>query len=129
MAWEPKNNYLQQLKFISKQVMDFIELLLADAKRQPVIILQSDHGSFIQDKDPLNVYNARSRILNAYYVQDSLKNAYIQLLLLLTHSVLFFPNYSKQIFPCLKTGRLTIQALKMILLSKIITNSFTAAIL
>jgi uncharacterized protein YxeA len=73
MAWEPRSNYLQQLKFVSKQIMDFIELLMANAERHPIIIIQSDHGPFIQDKNPLNVYEARSRILNAYYAPDSIK--------------------------------------------------------
>lgn len=74
MAWEPRKNYLQQLKYVSKKVMDFINSILADSKTPPIIVLQSDHGPWINDKDPKNVYDARTRILNAYYVPGSLKN-------------------------------------------------------
>jgi hypothetical protein len=72
MAWEPRKNYWQQLQYISKGIISFIDLLLAN-RRQPIVIIQSDHGPFIQNKNPLNVYDARSRILNAYYVPDSIK--------------------------------------------------------
>ena len=73
MAWEPRKNYLQQLKFVSKKVMGFINSILANSKNPPIIILQSDHGPWISDKDPKHVYDARTRILNAYYVPPSLK--------------------------------------------------------
>jgi len=73
MAWEPRENYLQQLKYVSKKVMEFINSILAESKTSPIIVLQSDHGPWISDKDPHNVYEARTRILNAYYVPESLK--------------------------------------------------------
>ena len=73
MAWEPRKNYLEQLKYVSKKAMEFINSVLADSKTPPIIILQSDHGPWISDKDPKHVYDARTRILNAYYVPGSLK--------------------------------------------------------
>ncbi|MBO9684070.1 MAG: hypothetical protein J7502_15630, partial [Flavisolibacter sp.] len=74
MAWEPRADYWQQLQYTSKELIRFIDQILLTSKKEPVIILQSDHGPWIQDKDPQNVYEARSRILNAYYVPDSIKN-------------------------------------------------------
>ena len=74
MAWEPRKNYWQQLQYVSKSMIDFIDLLLSNSKQQPIIIIQSDHGPFIQDENPFNVYEARCRILNAYYAPDSIKN-------------------------------------------------------
>ena len=73
MAWEPRDDYWQQLQYVSKRVMEFIDQVLAHSKTPPLVIVQSDHGPWIQDKNPGNVYEARSRILNAYYVPDSVK--------------------------------------------------------
>jgi len=74
MAWEPRKNYLQQLKYVSTRIMHFITSILAESKTPPIIVLQSDHGPWISDKDPKHVYDARTRILNAYYVPGSLKD-------------------------------------------------------
>lgn len=73
MAWEPRKNYVQQLKYVSGKIMEFVDSILANSKTQPVIILQSDHGPWISDKNPKHVYDARIQILNAYYVPDSIK--------------------------------------------------------
>ena len=69
--YEPRKDYKDQLDYFSKRVSLLVEQILASSKVPPIIIIQSDHGSWIQDKNPLNVYDARSRILNAYYVPDS----------------------------------------------------------
>jgi len=76
MAWEPKKDYWQQLQYVSKSMMGFIDQLLLNTKKPPVIIIQSDHGPWIQDKNPENVYNARTRILNAYFAPDSVKKCF-----------------------------------------------------
>ena len=73
MSWEPRKDYWNQLQYVSKKLMNFIDLLLSNSKRPPVIIVQSDHGPWIKDSNPESVYNARSRILNAYYVPDAIK--------------------------------------------------------
>lgn len=72
MAWEPRANYLQQLKFVSNRIEGFVDLALK-SKKAPIIIIQSDHGPWIQDTVAQHVYDARTRILNAYYVPDSIK--------------------------------------------------------
>jgi hypothetical protein len=77
MAWEPRADYLQQVKFISKKIGDFISTIIRKSKTPPVIILQSDHGPWISDKNPDHVYDCRTKILNAYFIPDSLrKNIY-----------------------------------------------------
>lgn len=73
MAWEPREDYIQQLKYVSKKVMALIDTLQNTSKEPPIIILQSDHGPWLNDPDPKNVYEARSQILNAYYVPDNYK--------------------------------------------------------
>lgn len=73
MAWEPRQDYINQLQYVSKRVDTFIDSILSTAKTPPVIIVQSDHGPWIKDKEAQNVYDARTGVLNAYYVPDSLK--------------------------------------------------------
>jgi hypothetical protein len=72
MAWEPRRDYWEQLQYLSKRVDGFVDHILSKSKKPPFIIIQSDHGPWIQDKNPRNVYEARSRILNAYYAPDSI---------------------------------------------------------
>lgn len=48
----------------------FLDTLFQRSARPPVIILQSDHGPWINDKGPA-VYDARISILNSFYFPDS----------------------------------------------------------
>jgi hypothetical protein len=73
-SWEPRKDYKGQLQYVSKRIMKFLDGILQKPGNKPIIILQGDHGSWISDKDPLNVYNARIGILNAYYVPESYKS-------------------------------------------------------
>ncbi|MBI2721829.1 MAG: sulfatase-like hydrolase/transferase [Bacteroidetes bacterium] len=63
-SWEPKKNYIEQLKYVNKKVEPFISQII---KNDPsgIIILQSDHGPWIQSKNEKEVFEARSMILNA----------------------------------------------------------------
>lgn len=66
--WEPKEDYLKQLKYINKETIKFVAEILKRSKIKPVIIVQSDHGPFIQSSSKKNIYDTRSMILNAYYI-------------------------------------------------------------
>ncbi|MFH1005060.1 MAG: sulfatase-like hydrolase/transferase [Bacteroidota bacterium] len=72
--WESKEDYLAQLKYINFRIEKFIVEIIHKSKRKPIIILQSDHGPWMKNDNPVNVYNARSFILNAYYIPFFWKN-------------------------------------------------------
>ncbi len=63
-SWEPKENYIEQLIYLNKVIKSFISKIVANDK-SGVIILQSDHGPWIQSPDENVVFEARSLILNA----------------------------------------------------------------
>lgn len=63
--WPPKDSkeaYFDQIVYANKRLIEVIQKILADSKKPPVIIVQSDHGyPFTPD---------RTRILNAYYLPN-----------------------------------------------------------
>lgn len=63
-SWEPKKNYVEQLMYVNKIMKTFISQIITNDK-SGVIILQSDHGPWIQSQDEDAVFEARSMILNA----------------------------------------------------------------
>jgi hypothetical protein len=66
--WEPKKDYLTQLKYINKEVIKFVSEIFNQSKVKPIVIVQSDHGPWIQSHSFKDIYNTRSMILNAYYI-------------------------------------------------------------
>jgi hypothetical protein len=61
--------YQNQLTFLNQKVLEAVDTLLAESDTPPVIVLQGDHGPWLQPK------NRRFWILNAYYLpgqQDKL---------------------------------------------------------
>jgi hypothetical protein len=66
--WEPPSGYFSQWKFCVKQVEQWVDVILKASNGKAVIIVQSDHGSGLRMKDPLDWYCERMRILNAYYL-------------------------------------------------------------
>jgi hypothetical protein len=74
--WDEKLAYLDQLKFTNKKSREVIDKLLENKEYQPIIILQSDHGSgFIDWKNPTNdMLKQRFSNLNAYYLPGDAKN-------------------------------------------------------
>jgi hypothetical protein len=72
--WEPRNYYTDQLQYTTTQVQGFIDdILKRNRKIPPIIILQSDHGPWISSKITGEVFEARSMILNAFFVPESCK--------------------------------------------------------
>ncbi len=66
-----KYKYTQQLTYTTSLITRTLEKLLANSKKPPIIILQSDHGpSSGLDPDSLANSNAKERmaILNSYYL-------------------------------------------------------------
>lgn len=67
------NYYLAQLTYITTRIEETIEIILARSDKQPIIVLQSDHGPGygIDWEDPDRIHlDDRSAILNAYYLPD-----------------------------------------------------------
>jgi hypothetical protein len=72
LAWEPRELYVEQMKFVSKKVAVFIDQVIKESKQPPIIIVQSDHGPWLTETG-VNLYNARLSILNAFLVPDSIR--------------------------------------------------------
>ena len=80
-AWKQKEDYLNQLTFVNKEVEKIVSEILTNSKVPPIIILQADHGPALTfsevkfwpdakwSKAPNeNMLRERMRIFNAYYL-------------------------------------------------------------
>jgi len=56
--------YTNQLTYLNKKTLEAIDVLLAESETPPIIIIQGDHGPWMQPKD------RRMWILNAYYLPE-----------------------------------------------------------
>ena len=56
--------YTNQLTWLNKKTLDAIDTILAESDTPPIIILQGDHGPWMQPKD------RKMWILNAYYLPE-----------------------------------------------------------
>ena len=70
-SWEPKEFYVDQLIYVNKQIEKFIDAILLKDKNA-CIILQSDHGPWTKGTKAEDVFEARSKILYAYYSKQHL---------------------------------------------------------
>ncbi|MEZ4775643.1 MAG: sulfatase-like hydrolase/transferase [Bacteroidia bacterium] len=61
--------YLEQLMYTDQKIAEIVTALLQDTTRQPVIIIQGDHGSRILS-DPKADQAERFTILNAFFFPD-----------------------------------------------------------
>ena len=57
-----QRGYLGQLTYLNTKVLDAVDTILAESETPPIIILQGDHGAWMQPKD------RRMWIFNAYYL-------------------------------------------------------------
>lgn len=57
-----KSAYIDQITFLNKQIVPILEAILARSTTPPIIILQADHGSVIENLP------RRMNILSAYYL-------------------------------------------------------------
>lgn len=74
--WEPKSDYIAQLKYINKETINIISDIFKKSKIDPIVLIQSDHGPWTQTNSFRELYNARSRILNAYYTPQRKNKLY-----------------------------------------------------
>jgi hypothetical protein len=61
-----QKGYVNQVQFIDQKIVDIIQILLAQSKTPPIIVLQGDHG--LQGDN-------RFKILNAYYLPGESNNS------------------------------------------------------
>lgn len=76
-VWGQKENYLNQLIFVSKKVERLVDEILSRSEVPPIIILQADHGTASTFTHPDSdgwerptekMLRERTRIFNAYYL-------------------------------------------------------------
>ena len=68
---DEKQKYIAQLSFINTKVLELVENILSNTERDPMIILQADHGSWNHDHwQGEELYKTRMRIFNAYHLPD-----------------------------------------------------------
>lgn len=48
-----KAMYLEQLRFVNKKVKQMVDGIISVSDRPPVIVIQGDHGPFLDEKDPV----------------------------------------------------------------------------
>jgi hypothetical protein len=78
--WDEKIAYIDQVKFVNKEIVKVIEKIL-DENEKSIIIIQSDHGSGfdIDWKNPdESMVLQRLSILNAYYVPEISENQFYE---------------------------------------------------
>ncbi len=78
---EDPTMYLDQLIFINKKVITLVDSILSNSETEPIIVIQSDHGSssLFKSEDNWNepttpMLNERMRILNLYHVPPSIES-------------------------------------------------------
>jgi hypothetical protein len=71
-AWESKDFYVEQLIYVNKQITKLVtEILRVNPKA--AIVIQSDHGPWLSRKTREEVFDARSKILYAYYTNPQIE--------------------------------------------------------
>jgi len=66
--WGEKDQYIDQLIFITKKIKAAIQTILDKSKTPPIIILQSDHGPILKNSPRGDYLKARTAILNAFFL-------------------------------------------------------------
>ena len=73
---DPTENYLNQVAYANSQIQELVKVILEKSDPAPIIILQADHGFRSETGpgeiplDPHEQFDARFRILSAYYLPD-----------------------------------------------------------
>ena len=72
-----RNGYIEQATFIGKKVLQSLDIILAGSGKEPVILVQGDHGSKLRlDQNSLVKTDLNECFPNlmAYYVPDSIRS-------------------------------------------------------
>jgi len=68
-----QKGYVAQLQFLNKNMLQAVDTILADSETPPIIIIQGDHGPWLQPNDK------HLQILNAIYFPDHKDKLYSKL--------------------------------------------------
>ena len=74
LAWSPKEDYVEQLAYVNRVAKNYIDEIFYNSGVEPIIILQSDHGPWMESNSRENSYESRSYILNAFRLPASIKD-------------------------------------------------------
>lgn len=78
-----KTNYINQLQYTNKKIMELIDTILTESKTKPIIIIQSDEGPYpkgygykVENPERFKISDMRHKfaILNAFYLPDTDKS-------------------------------------------------------
>jgi len=73
--WGNRKAYLEQLKFVNKKILTATDNIIKKSKKQPIIIIQSDHGPHLDTEDNLtdkkNHTRGRASIFLAILTPDN----------------------------------------------------------
>jgi hypothetical protein len=78
-GWGGKAEYLGQLEYLNRRVLEIVDRLVADSPNPPIIILESDHGSatryhdHLEPDDKLAFWDERSANLSAWYAPAAVR--------------------------------------------------------
>ena len=78
-GWSGKKEYVDQLVYASRRILEVVDAIIANSPQPPIIILQSDHGSASSyrsrqpQKKRERFYRERTGILNAWYAPEAVK--------------------------------------------------------
>ena len=82
--WADKKAYVEQLQYVNNKIIEVIDSIKAkNSSDEFIIILQSDHGPASLGTEEMltpsnDLIKERMRILNAYYVPDTIKKQLYQ---------------------------------------------------
>ena len=76
--WADKTSYVNQLRFVNTKVVDLVDRILSHSEKNPIIIIQSDHGPASSGTEQMvnpseTLLKERMRILNSYLVPDQIR--------------------------------------------------------
>ncbi|CUR50972.1 conserved membrane protein of unknown function [Nitrosotalea devaniterrae] len=71
MEDDQKIGYINQVKFVNKEIMEVVDKIQQGSKVQPIIIIQSDTGTSLDSNDTNEIMKRKLTILNAYYLPEN----------------------------------------------------------
>lgn len=78
-GWRAKKEYIEQLRYLNRRILEIVDALIAKSKYPPVIILQSDHGSassyraYDSTLRRAKSWHERTATLNAWYAPPAVQ--------------------------------------------------------
>lgn len=71
MEDDQKIGYINQVRFVNKEIMEVVDKIQHESRVQPIIIIQSDTGTSLDSNDINEIMKRKLMILNAYYLPEN----------------------------------------------------------